>query len=263
MPNDTEIADEQAVDTAQHVVDEVDPKTCVDRFVVRFGSFVSWLFPLLMIAICSQVVMRKMGSNQAWLDDAQWWMYGLAVTVGFVYAITLQSHVRVDILYLNFRPAKKSRTDIFGLGWMLLPFLILMTDVLFSYSWTSFLAREGSDSPNGLHKLYLLKMSLPWIFVIAMAATVSMTIRHLKVIAPVRLWTLLLATFPAAWFALERFTYYVLWWFVRFSSPDIKPSRIRKEPLLEPAMWIALGIILFAMVTSIALSRRSAKSLQV
>ena len=107
-------------------VSEVDQQTIVDWLVVFISSATGWLFPILMIAIVTQVVMRKLGHNQAWLDDAQWWMYGFAMSVGFSYAITTQSHVRVDIFYQNFSAQKKSKIEVFGLGWLLMPFLICL-----------------------------------------------------------------------------------------------------------------------------------------
>ena len=73
-----------------------------DRFVVGLSNIFAWLFPILMIAICAQVVLRQAGHNQAWLDDLQWWLYGAAVLVGVAYAVTTNSHVRVDIFYLIF-----------------------------------------------------------------------------------------------------------------------------------------------------------------
>lgn len=231
-------------------------QTWADRVVIQVGNVTAWLFPLLMLAICTQVVIRKMGFNQAWLDDAQWWMYGFAMTVGFAYAITTQSHVRVDILHQHFRPAKKARIEIIGLGWFLLPFLLIMGDMLIHYGWSSLLAREGSDSPNGLHGLWMLKMSLPVIFLLAALAAVSMLTRHLGAIAPVKLWTVLVALFPAAWFAAERLAFYVLWWVVRLTNPDVKPRRISREPLLEPTMWYGLAIVLILIAVSFVLSRR-------
>ena len=74
----------------------------IDRFVIAVSNVMSWIFPILMFAIVAQVVMRKMGHNQAWLDDGQWWLYGIAMMAGFAYAITTDSHVRVDIFYQNF-----------------------------------------------------------------------------------------------------------------------------------------------------------------
>lgn len=231
----------------------------IDTLVNHVGNLTAWLFPVLMIAICTQVILRKMGSNQAWLDDAQWWIYGFAMTVGFVYAITTQSHVRVDILYANFSHAKKSRIDVFGLGWLLLPFLLLMTDILIHYSWTSFLVREGSDSPNGLHHLYLLKMSLPIIFLLGIFAAISLVRQHLKVFAQLHLWTLMIALFPAVWFVAERFAYYSMWWFIRLMNPEIQARRISREPLLEPTVWYGLSIVLVIMAISFLKTRRVQK----
>ena len=45
-----------------------------DRLMINVGNVVAWGFPLLIVAIVSQVFLRGMGNNQAWLDDAQWWI---------------------------------------------------------------------------------------------------------------------------------------------------------------------------------------------
>ncbi|MCV6595206.1 MAG: TRAP transporter small permease subunit [Silicimonas sp.] len=232
-----------------------DQQSWADRVVIQFGNVTAWLFPVLMIAICTQVVIRKMGNNQAWLDDLQWWLYGFAMTVGFGYAIVTQSHVRVDILHHHFTRRKKARIEIVGLGWLLLPFLFMMTDILFHYAWSSVLAREGSDSPNGLHSLYLLKMSLPVLFVLASLATISIAARHLAVIAPVRLWTMLIATLPAALFLAERIAYYVLYWITRVGNPDLNPRRISREPIFDYTLWIGIALVAALFVLSFIRSR--------
>ena len=258
MPGNADVTLEQSLAISDPGERDREHHTRVDRLVIWVGNITAWLFPILIVAICTQVVIRKLGMNQAWLDDAQWWLYGFAMTVGFGYAITTQSHVRVDILHQNFSPAKKARTEVFGLGWLLLSFLLIMADMLFHYAWASFLAREGSDSPNGLHGLYLLKMSLPLIFMMCAAATASMLTRHLKTLTDLQLWTFLIGCFPAAWFAAERCIYYVLWWVVRFSNPEIRVRRISREPLLEPTMWYGLALVLILIAISYLRNRRQA-----
>jgi len=257
---------EHYTDTIDHVVDIADPgerdrKTHIwaDRLMVQVGNVAAWLFPILMIAIVSQVIMRKAGFNQAWLDDAQWWIYGVALLTGFGYAITTESHVRVDIFHANYNPRKKARIELFGLGWCLLPFLILMIDVLIHYAFTSFVAREGSDSPNGLHGLFMLKMLLPVLFAMAIIASFSVLIRHLRTLTAPHLWNVLIAAFPAVWFIGERIAYYVLWWFVRLTSPDINPRRIAREELLEPTIWYGLALVLILGVVSFLLTRHAAR----
>lgn len=258
MPGNPDITIDQVVAVSDPGEKDRDQQTWADRLIVHVGNIVAWLFPLLMVAICTQVVIRKMGNNQAWLDDAQWWIYGFAMTVGFAYAITTQSHVRVDILHQHFTRKKRSRIEVIGLGWFLLPFLLIMTDILFHYGWSSVLAGEGSDSPNGLHRLYLLKMSLPLLFILASIATISMAIRHLAGFAPVRLWSVLLAILPGALFLGERLSFYVLYWITRFSKPDLNPRRITKEPIFEWTMWYGIAIVVALILLSLVLSRRNA-----
>jgi len=253
-----------ASDTIDHVAEISDPgdrnrenHLWGDRFVIGVGNVAAWLFPILMIAIVSQVFLRKAGINQAWLDDAQWWLYGSALLAGFGYAITTESHVRVDIFHENFSEKKKARIEIFGLGWLLLPFLAMMADILIHYSWASFLAREGSDSPNGLHMLYLLKMFLPLLFGVAMMAAWFALKRHLMAFTQPKLWHMLLGAFPAAWFIAERLAHYGLWWMVRLTNSEIQPRRISREPLLEHTTWYGLAIIILLVVISFVMARRN------
>jgi len=248
---------EQSAGVADHVAELSDPgernrsaHLWGDRLMINAGNIAAWLFPLLMIVIVAQVLLRKSGNNQAWMDDLQWWLYGSALLTGFGYAITTESHVRVDILHAKFSPEKKARTELFSLGWCLLPFLILMFDNLIHYSYASFISGEGSDSPNGLHSLYLLKMLLPVLFLLAIVAAFAALWRHLATLTTPALWSVLIAAFPAVWFGAERVVHYALWWVVRFSNPEIVPRRISREPLLEPAIWYGLAIILLLAAVS-------------
>ncbi|MBL4784778.1 MAG: TRAP transporter small permease subunit [Cohaesibacteraceae bacterium] len=231
-----------------------------DRWMIRFGNIAAWLFPILMAAIVTQVIIRKAGFNQAWLDDIQWWMYGFAMLSGFGYAITTDSHVRVDILHQYYSKDKKARIEIFGTGWLLLPFLVMMTDIMTHYSWASIKAFEGSDSPNGLHMLFLLKTSLPLLFLLAVMACWAVVKRNLSILVTPAFWKMLLAAFPAAWFVSERLVYYVMWWFTRFNQPDLHPRRISKEALLQESTIIGLVLLIIIIGIAYAKSRKSLKA---
>ena len=230
-----------------------------DRFVIHFGNTLAWLFPLLIVGIVTQVIIRKMGNNQAWLDDAQWWMYGIAMMAGFAYAVTTNSHVRVDIFHANFSRKKQARIEVIGLGWLFLPFLMMMFDVLIHYSWSAILAREGSSSPNGLHGLYLLKSALPLMFGLTIIATISALKRNLARLARPSLHALLVAGLPAFLFAAQRLAHYAMYWVIRFTNSDIKPRKILKEPVMENALWMGFVLVACLMIYSLMRARKKSR----
>lgn len=229
-----------------------------DRLMINVGNVVAWLFPLLMVGIVAQVVMRQNGFNQAWLDDAQWWMYGLAMLTGFGYAITTQSHVRVDIFHQNFSAEKRARIEVFAIGWLLMPFLLIMTDILSHYAWSSIEALEGSDSPNGLHRLYLLKTSLPIMFVVALIAAWGVFKRNLQIFSDGGLHKVVLWTLPATLFLLTRLFHYGLFWFYALTT-DLKDRSITKEPGFDVVGWYAIAVVVLLIVIGVVLSRSKSK----
>ena len=185
-----------------------------DRFVVAVSNVFAWLFPILMVVIVAQVLLRNLGrtgigpGNQAWMDDLQWWLYGAVVLVGVAYAVTTNSHVRVDIFYDGFPERKQRRIDVFGLAWLFLPFVILCWDVMLSYALQSIASREGSSSPNGLHGLYWLKAFVVVAFVFIAAATWFAYVRMLSRLTRPLWWRKLLYAFPAVAFAVNLAIYY-------------------------------------------------------
>jgi TRAP-type mannitol/chloroaromatic compound transport system permease small subunit len=185
-----------------------------DRFVVAISNVFAWIFPILMVVIVAQVLLRNFGriglgpGNQAWMDDLQWWLYGSAVLIGVGYAVTTNSHVRVDVFYDNFPARKQRRIDVFGLAWLFLPFAIFCWDVTVGYAAQSVAAREGSSSPNGLHGLYLLKTFMNLSFLFIAAATWFAYVRALSKLVRPLWWRKLLYAFPSVALAVNLAVYY-------------------------------------------------------
>ena len=218
----------------------------IDRLVINVGNIVAWAFPLLMVAIVAQVFLRGSGVNQAWLDDAQWWIYGFAMLTAFGYAITTSSHVRVDILHQNYSPERTARIEVFAIGWLLIPFLALMTDVMLHYAYSSVIAGEGSSSPNGLHKVYLLTVTLPILFILAILASWAVFNRNLAVFTVVSLSKTILWALPSAIFIMWRLVHYAAYWVIYLTNSEINPRRITTEPFFDYTLYAAV-IIIFAL----------------
>ncbi len=262
MPNNSYKTAEEVIalsDPGERLRDE---HFFIDRLIIGFGNWVAWLFPILIIAITSQVVLRKMGHNQAWLDDAQWWIYGFAMIAAFGYAITTDSHVRVDIFHQNFSVSKKAKLEIFALGWLLLPFIAIMFDIMTQYAWASWTAKEGSDSPNGLHRLYLLKMALPILLGLAALAAWSVIRRNFARFTTPTLLKTVLGAFPFCWFVIDRLVFHTFYFFIKVTQPDIKLRKISKEPLMEQTTITAfiLLVLLIAGLWFFGRKRRGANA---
>jgi TRAP-type mannitol/chloroaromatic compound transport system permease small subunit len=230
----------------------------IDRLVINVGNVVSWAFPLLMIAIVAQVFLRGSGVNQAWLDDAQWWIYGFAMLTAFGYAITTSSHVRVDILHQNFSEKRKARIEVFAIGWLLIPFIALMTDVMLHYAYASVIAGEGSSSPNGLHRVYLLKVTMPILFALAGLAAWAVFRRNLNVFTNAGLDKIIIWALPSAIFIGWRLVHYATYWIIYLTNSEINPRRITKEPIFDNALYISIAIVVVLFVFGYLRNRKKA-----
>ena len=232
-----------------------------DRFSVFIGNIGAWLFPTLMLAICTQVVLRNAGMNQAWLDDLQWWIYGAAVLIGVAYAVTTDSHVRVDVLYDNFPMEKQTRISLFAIGWLFLPFIILAWDVSLPYAVTSVVADEGSSSPNGLHNLWILKIFMNVSFILIAIACMSALVRLIARIKRPTLSRIMLHALPALMFSVNIAVYYfALGILTLTAAPDATARDIGRHWFFDDfelgnydiKYTVAIGFILTLIIVGIA-----------
>ena len=229
----------------------------IDRLVINIGDVVAWAFPLLIMAIVAQVLLRGAGHNQAWLDDLQWWIYGFAMLTAFGYTITTCCHVRVDILHQHYSDERKARIEVFALGWLLMPFIALMTDVLLHYAWQSIRAGEGSSSPNGLHHLYILKSTLPVLFLLSGLAAWAAFKRYLAVFSTTDLAKQLIWAFPTAVFVSWRLVHYATYWVIYLTNDEILPRRITREPFFDHTLAIAFAVVIALIVIAMLGRRRN------
>jgi len=243
-----------------------------DRAIINLGNVIAWLFPALMLVIVAQVFLRNFGradigpGNQAWLDDMQWWLYGIACLVGIAYAVTTNSHVRVDILYDNYPKPKQRRVDMFALGWLFLPFSLLTWDVTFHYAVTSVVAWEGSSSPNGLHNLWILKCLVNVCLIVLAFAIVSRLFRLLEQQGDTSGWAKFVWTLPSIALGLNLIVFYAAWWLTRITDPDMNPRSIGRNGLLmaeieygpyETKLTVIVALVLTAILGAVLYTRRA------
>ncbi|MCZ4272521.1 TRAP transporter large permease subunit [Maritalea porphyrae] len=163
------------VDISEHPEMDNQPVAVgIDRSVKTVGSIVMWANVLLVGAIVTQVLFRYL-LNQSFpkLDEIQWHFYGLVTMIGISYAMVTDSHVRVDLLYMQLNKRGQRIIEVVGILALLAPFIYLMIDQGFDYFYESFRVNERSSSPIGLPARWAFKAVIPISFVLLAFAAVS------------------------------------------------------------------------------------------
>jgi TRAP-type mannitol/chloroaromatic compound transport system permease small subunit len=139
----------------------------IDRFTDLTGRFISWL-TLALVAITVIVVVLRyfFESGSIALQESITYLHGLIFMLGIAFTLQRGGHVRVDIFYRGFSPARKALVNLLGGILFLLPVSLLILFMSWDYVAASWSIGETSEESSGIAGIYLLKTLL-----LAMPAT--------------------------------------------------------------------------------------------
>lgn len=164
--------------TEQEQLEAVPLSDSIDRFIQRITLTVGWAFVLLIFVIILQVVLRKgFSSGLIALEELQWHLYAMAVMFGLAYAQTTNSHIRVDLFYSSFRKKTKHIVEIFGILFLVMPFIIIIFLHSIDFVHEAWRMDERSSSPSGLPYRWAVKAIIPASFSLLGLAMISRLIR--------------------------------------------------------------------------------------
>ncbi|MBL0716044.1 MAG: TRAP transporter small permease subunit [Desulfosarcina sp.] len=150
----------------------------LDNFILGIGHVVMWGNGILIVVIILQVVLRYgFGHGMVTLEELQWHLYGIGIMFGASYAQVTDTHIRVDIFYSRLSSLWKKRWDLFGIIFLLLPFLFIIFHQSLDFVYESFRVNESSDAPLGLPFRWAIKGVVPVSFGLLIIATVSRAVR--------------------------------------------------------------------------------------
>ena len=150
----------------------------VDRMILAIGHIVMWSNVVLIAVIILQVVLRYgFGKGLVVLEELQWHLYAVGIMFGASYAQVLDSHIRVDIIHTRLSDKWKMRWDLFGIVFLLLPFLTVIFLQSLDFVGESFRLSERSDAPLGLPWRWVIKGVIPVSFALLAVATISRAVR--------------------------------------------------------------------------------------
>ena len=101
---------------------------------------------------------------------------------GASYALTLDSHIRVDIVHARLSEKWRYRWDLFGIIFLLLPFAIVIFHQSLDFVQESWRVNERSDAPLGLPWRWAIKSVIPISFGLLIAATVGRAVRIIAIL---------------------------------------------------------------------------------
>ncbi len=150
----------------------------IDDVIRKIGHVISWVYVLLVLAIVTQVVLRKgFSSGLIIIEELQWHLYAIGVLFGLSYAQINNSHVRVDIFYSGYREKTKYIVAIAGIVFLVFPFIAVIFIHSLDFVANSFRVNESSSSPSGLPWRWLIKSMIPISFALLGLAVLSRLIR--------------------------------------------------------------------------------------
>ena len=71
----------------------------LDKWVLRTGYVISWVYAALVVVIIAQIVMRYgFGGGLPVFEELQWHLYAVGFLAGLSWCVEADAHVRVDFL---------------------------------------------------------------------------------------------------------------------------------------------------------------------
>jgi TRAP-type mannitol/chloroaromatic compound transport system permease small subunit len=117
-------------------------------------------------------------AGEAWVDEFIWHLYAFFM-FGLSYAITTDSHIRVDIVHMKFTKKKQRIIEVLGIVFLIMPFTIIIFEHSVGWVHHSFMANEFSENTTGLPYRWVVKSLLPISLVLIFIASLSELIKNI------------------------------------------------------------------------------------
>ena len=159
----------------------------LNRIVQRIVETVAWLNVVLIFLILITVTLRYgFHRNELLLnwplvpmEELQWHFYSVPFMFGLAYAITNDSHVRIDIFRAKMSKRFKHIFEILGILLLLLPCTIILFDFSLDYTIYAITHHESSQSTMGLPHRWIVKSVIPLSMLLIMIASVARLIQEI------------------------------------------------------------------------------------
>ena len=156
------------------------------KIVQRIVEAVAWLNVALILLILTAVLIRYIFHRNALLlwwplvpmEELQWHLYAVPVMFGLAYAITNDTHIRIDIVRMHMSKRLQYIFEILGILLLLMPCVIILFDFSLDYTIYAITHHESSQSSMGLPHRWIVKSVIPLSMLLIMIASVARLIQE-------------------------------------------------------------------------------------
>jgi TRAP-type mannitol/chloroaromatic compound transport system permease small subunit len=133
----------------------------LDPVIRRIGDAISWIWLALVVVVTVNVIMRYvLGRGLVQFEEAQWHLYAIGFMLGLAYCDGSDSHVRIDVLSGGWSLETRTWIELYGIVFLLIPFLAIVIWYSVPFIAYSFSIREVSEAPGGLSLRWAIKSVL-------------------------------------------------------------------------------------------------------
>ncbi len=186
-PEETVVGHAPHLDLDQIVHHVELPRTALsealDPPIRRIGDFFSWVWLLLVAVVTVNVIMRYvLGRGLVQFEEGQWHLYALGFMLGLAYCDASDDHVRIDVLSDRWSLATRTWIELYGIVFLVIPFLAIMLWYSAPFVAYSFSIKEISEAPGGLPFRWVIKSLLLIAFILLALTTLSRLSRVLSLL---------------------------------------------------------------------------------
>ncbi|MCU7845973.1 MAG: TRAP transporter small permease subunit [Candidatus Thiodiazotropha sp. (ex Monitilora ramsayi)] len=155
----------------------------LNGIVRRIAETTAWLNVALILVIVVQVVMRY-GFNKGMvpLEELMWHLYAVAFMFGMAYAVTNDSHIRVDVVHMALPKRVQHIFEIVGILLLLMPVLWILFDHSLGWAIEAYRVKESSQNPTGLPYRWIIKSVVPATMVLIFMAALARLIQEISLL---------------------------------------------------------------------------------
>jgi TRAP-type mannitol/chloroaromatic compound transport system permease small subunit len=123
----------------------------IDRLTERVGKAALWLVLIAVVISAANAIVRKSFnvSSNAFLE-IQWYLFAAMFLLTAGYTMLRQGHVKIDVILGRFSKQTQIKVEIFGILVFLMPFVIIVIDLVWPLVVQAYESGEMSENAGGL-----------------------------------------------------------------------------------------------------------------